>query len=331
MEDEACIVVSPFLSFNSVDLSHLVIILIEKLKFSMADTDLIARVYPHNDKMDYLGKSFRTSSFYAAPVFSKTEPRAAYAHGERGSTEPPEYLDVPDHCYLPCIELRFSKIPRSHHGIIFGTGPDSDVVLPNCKGVGNHQFTLTFDDANRLIVKDWGSLIGTEVTYQDEGSGTRRGFQWIVGGAEFPLEKTIILITLYSMPQIKLRIIVNEYDSASSDYINKVRRFCQGLATAEDLFVDLNIPNRRETEWPTGAHTPGQGAIHLKRKIGEGSFATVTRCWNVSNGEEYALKEPSAKAVRERRVKVAAWKNEIHIMTQISHVHMPRSYILDSC
>lgn len=204
------------------------------------------------------------------------------------------------------------------------------MVLPNCKGVGYHQFTLTFDDANRFIVKDWGSLIGTEVTYEGEGSGTRRGFQWIVSGDNVSNTKKSILISLYSIPKIQLCIIVNQHDWASSEYINMVGRFCQGSATAEDLFVDLNIPNRRETEWPTEAHTSGQGAIHLTKKIGEGSFSVVTHFWNVSTGEEYALKEPSAKAIRERRVVVADWEYENHIMNQISHVHMPRPYLSDS-
>ena len=52
---------------------------------------------------------------------------------------------------------------------------------------------------------------------------------------------------------------------------------------------------------------------------------------NVSTGEEYALKEPSAKAIRERRVVVADWEYENHIMSQISHVHMPRPCVSDSC
>lgn len=211
--------------------------------------------------------------------------------------------------------------------MVFGRGPDSDVVLPKCTGIGYHHFTLTFDDANRLIVKDWGSLIGTEVTYDGEGSGVRREFRWIVSGAE----TKPILVKLYSSPQIRLHIIVNQQDSASSEYINNVRRFCHGSQTAEDLFFDLNIPNRWETEWPTGAHTPGQGAIHLANQVGEGSYATVTRFWNVSTGEEHALKEPSAKAIRERRAVVADWANEIHIMSQITHVRMPRSYQSDSC
>lgn len=317
---------TPLMIFiHALHVSHLFLILIRlststKPNFNMIDSDLIALVYPHNDHKEQIGKAFSRSSYYVAPLVLPTEPRAPYAHSERGSTEPPDSLDVPDHYYLPCIEVRFSNIPRSHHGIIFGTGPDSDVVLPNCKGVGYHQFTLTFDDTNRLIVKDWGSLIGTEVTYEGEGGGTRRGFQWIVGGDDVLLQKNIVLINLASNPPLQLRIVDNQHDSASSDYINKVRLFCQGSATAEDLFVKLDIPNRWETEWPTEAHTPGQGAIHLRKKIGEGSFAVVTHFWNVSTGDEYALKEPSARAIRERRAVVANWKYEHHIMSQLSHV-----------
>lgn len=109
-----------------------------------------------------------------------------------------------------------------------------------------------------------------------------------------------------------------------------VDRFRRGSAIAEDLFVDLNIPNRRETEWPTGAHSPRQGVIHLTKKIGEGSFAVVIHFWNVSTEKDYALKEPSAKVIRERRVVVADWEYEKHIMSQISHVYTPCSRPSDS-
>lgn len=137
----------------------------------MVDKDLIARVYPYDDKKEYITKAFRTSSRYVAPLAQSAEPGPTRIRRGRGSTEPPDHRDVPDHDYLPCIEARFSDVPQSHRGIIFGTDPDSDVVLPNCIGIGYHQFSLTFDHVNRLIIKDWGSLIGTEITYNGQGRG----------------------------------------------------------------------------------------------------------------------------------------------------------------
>lgn len=79
-----------------------------------------------------------------------------------------------------------------------------------------------------------------------------------------------ILVTLHSEPPIKLEVIVDQHSIASPDHIDKTDRFRQGSATVDDLFADLDIPNRRETQWPTGAHTPGIGAIHLRKKYWPG-------------------------------------------------------------
>jgi hypothetical protein len=148
----------------------------------------------------------------------------------------------------------------------------------------------------------------------------RRGFQWIVGGHGVPPKRGPIIITIQADIEIKLQIVVASHDIASPAYIDKVDRFLQGTAATEDLFSSLDIPNHPDTERPTGAHTPSTGPIHLRKRLGEGSFAVVIHHWNVSTGEECALKKPSAKAIRERRVRVADWENENHIMGLISHV-----------
>lgn len=284
----------------------------------MADTDLIACVYPYGDLKTDIANEFKTSSYYVAP---RVQQPARRPRGERERTEPLlNTADVPDHYYLPCIKLRLSHIPQSPRGIVFGADPNSDVVLPNDTSISNHHFSLTFDNANRVIVKDWGSHNGTEVIYNDQGHGVRSKFQWIVGGHDVPENKRNIIIALPSKPKIKLKIIVAQHDIRSPEYIDKVDRFCQGSATAEDLFAGLDIPTRQDTRRPTGAHTPGAGDIYLTKVLGQGSFAVVTHLWNVSTGEEHALKEPSRKAIRKGQVNVEAWRYENHIMSLISHV-----------
>ncbi|KAJ6436536.1 RNA-directed DNA polymerase from transposon x-element [Purpureocillium lavendulum] len=98
------------------------------------------------------------------------------------------------------------------------------------------------------------------------------------------------------------RDVMKNHDIKSQEYIEKVHWFRQGTATAEDLFRDLDVPQRPDTELPTGAHTPGRGEIHLRKEIGEGGYGVVTHFWNVSDGSEYALKEPTARAIRKRQV-----------------------------
>ena len=290
----------------------------------MADTDLIARVYPFGDGSEtQVKQAFSTSSYFVAPRIQLTEPQTDSARRERGTTQPPPegFIDYS----LPCIELRFSKIPRSHYGVVFGVDPNSDVVLPDHGSLSYHHFSLTFDEANRLIIKDWGATNGTEVTYDDQGRGARKEFQWIVGGDPVLEDISDIIIALPTQPKIKLKIIVAQYDIESKEYIDRVDRFRQGSATAEDLFADLNIPKRQDTRRPTGAHTTGTGNIYLTKVLGEGSFAVVSRFWNVSTGEKHALKEPSRKAIRDGQFKVENWKNENHIMRRTSHVRIPVS------
>lgn len=47
----------------------------QKLNFNMIDIDLIARVYPYDDKKEHIGNAFSTSSYYAAPLFLPTSHR----------------------------------------------------------------------------------------------------------------------------------------------------------------------------------------------------------------------------------------------------------------
>ncbi|POR35146.1 Serine/threonine-protein kinase RAD53 [Tolypocladium paradoxum] len=285
----------------------------------MEDTDLIARVYPVGHGKKRALKAIEASPLYIAPQHPEDEEEEQVQHGrrDRHPTEPPEESNVSAHHDLPCIELRFSNIPRSTHGRIFGRDPNSDVVLPDVKGLSYHHFSLTFDDANRLIVRDWGSLFGTEVTYDEEGSGKRSNFRWIVGGDPNPQHKTSIIITIDNT--IEFRIVAAYHDIQSQEYIDKVQWFRQGTATAEDLFRDLDLPQRPDTELPTGAHTPGSGEIYLKKTIGKGSFGVVTHFWNVSNADEHVLKEPTEKALRRRMVDVSAWRKEARIMGDLSH------------
>ncbi|PWI64954.1 hypothetical protein PCL_08405 [Purpureocillium lilacinum] len=283
----------------------------------MENSDIVARVYPVPHIKKFATEAIERSARRILPDRT-SESTVEYGRHNRAATEPPEDDDPS----MPYLEIKFSDPPRTSHGIVFGCDLDSDVVLPNIKGLSGHHFSLTFDDANRLIVRDWGSLLGTEVTYDGEGRGTRSNFRWIVGGDRNPEEKTTILIKIHRT--VEFQIVAAKHDVNSQEYIGKVSWFCQGTATAEDLFRDLDVPQRPDTELPTGAHTPGRGEIHLRREIGEGSYGVVTHFWNVSDGSEYALKEPTARAIRKRQVNIGEWQREARLMGQISHPHIVR-------
>lgn len=143
--------------------------------------DLIARVYPFFDHPDlhYAAKVIRASPFYVPQLHQKPKQAVQYGRDDREVTEPPDEpadRKASEFDGMPFIDVRFSKVPRSSHGLLFGCTKKCDVVLPNIKGPSNYHFCLTFDDQNRFIVKDLDSSLGTEVTYDNKGKGTRRKF-----------------------------------------------------------------------------------------------------------------------------------------------------------
>ncbi|KJZ70942.1 hypothetical protein HIM_09646 [Hirsutella minnesotensis 3608] len=293
----------------------------------MADADLIACLYPADDSG--VGYSFDTVSMNksrsAPPLLTLPSLKTSYhqSRGDRESTEPTEETQIPSYFYQPCLQWRFSHGPQTDIGLVFGWDPNSDIVLPHMTGISFHHGALTFDAENRPIFKDLGSSTGTTVSYDTEGGDQiRRDFTWILGGHKIPQEKKLIIINLNQ--HLRFKIVVSRHETASQTYIENVGRFRQGRADPEKLLGRLDFTSRPQTEPASGARTPGTGPVTLKRLVGEGSFGIVTHCWDVSSGAEYALKEPSAKAIRERRVDVDAWRREAGIMKKISHENIVR-------
>ncbi|KAK7419958.1 hypothetical protein QQZ08_010594 [Neonectria magnoliae] len=186
----------------------------------MEDTDLIACLYSHKDDLNLVSNAFKESSRYVSPrvqVFKNNRP------GERGSPQPREDLDASDHDYLPRLEIRFSDIPRTERGVVFGSNLNCDVALPY-DGVSDYHLSLTFDDMNRPLVEDLGSSTGTEVTYDD------KKHSWIVSGHWVPQQMKCIVINVTDT--ISFQIVFARYNIGSQAYIDKVNRFRQGIATA---------------------------------------------------------------------------------------------------
>lgn len=287
----------------------------------MTDTDLIACVYPHFDEnmqsaMEAIDLDMNKPRY--VPGFNRPESRND-SRG-RGSTEEPESRrgsDLDKHIHL---ELRFKNGPKTPHGFVFGRDEDCDIVLPDFRGVSTYHFALTFDDQNRPIVKDLGSFIGTQVTYNGDGLGWRSDFTWIVGGLDDPQEETPIKtpIVIHVNKHLKFQLVVSRHDLNSHLYKNNIRLFRQGTAGPGNLFDRLKFPP--DTERVTGTMSPSRRPIFLTKKLGEGSFGVVTRLWNVSTGEKHALKQPSDRSIREKEFDAGSWKKEAKLMGRISHV-----------
>ncbi|RSL46939.1 hypothetical protein CEP53_010124 [Fusarium sp. AF-6] len=279
----------------------------------MNDSDIIARMYPHGTNSNIPLESITASPLCSHPPRDHIE--TPYNRNEREETEPPENTTSSS----PCVEIRFSNIPRTSRGVLIGSHAECDIVVP-LRGISLRHISITFDDEKRLIVKDWGSLMGTQVTYNTRGAGTRSKFQCIISGAELLRNTDNIILTIHE--GISFRILVSIHDICSPDYIEKVDRFCCGTALAEELLDDLDLISQPRTMAPTGVNTPSTGDIYVKKRLGEGSFGEVSHLWNVNTGQEYALKKPSENAMKRGDVNIAAWLREVRIMRQVSHPHI---------
>ncbi|KGQ09830.1 Serine/threonine-protein kinase RAD53 [Beauveria bassiana D1-5] len=278
------------------------------------ESDIIAYIYPDGAHINRAKDVIKANRHCVPPRLIEVR----HSHCRRGddrerqSTEPPEDSGASSLDYLPSLVVRLSDIPRTDKGLLFGSNPNCDVVM-NYPGVSNIHFSLTFDEFNCPIIKDLESLGGTQVTYDQQGHGYRRSFRWIIGGHDMIGRGISIVVTIYGV--IALQIVIQAHDIMSPAYISAVKSFKRGMTTSEALLAGLGLsqPPTRDTK------TPGEGAIHLREHLGEGSFGVVTRLWNVSTGENRVVKAPHPKAIRNRQIDYDAWEEEASIMKLVSH------------
>ncbi|KAH8709519.1 DNA damage response protein kinase DUN1 [Beauveria bassiana] len=281
------------------------------------ESDIIAYIYPDGAHINRAKNVIKANRHCAPPRLIEVR----HSHCRRGddrerqSTEPPEDSGASSLDYLPSLVVRLSDIPRTDKGLLFGSNPNCDVVI-NYPGVSNIHFSLTFDEFNCPIIKDMESLGGTQVTYDQQGHGYRRSFRWIIGDHDMIGRGISIVVAIYGV--IALRIVIQAHEIMSPAYISAVKSFKRGMTTSEALLAELGLsqPPTRDTK------TPGEGAIHLREHLGEGSFGVVTRLWNVSTGENRVVKAPHPKAIRNRQVDYDAWEEEASIMKLVSHQHI---------
>ncbi|PMB71983.1 hypothetical protein BM221_002080 [Beauveria bassiana] len=290
------------------------------------ERDIIAYIYPCGDHCDKAKEVIEANWRCVGPRLIEVQ-HSRCRRGEdreRQSTEPPQDSGASFLDYLPSLVVRFGDIPRTDKGLLFGSNPNCDVFI-NHPSVSNIHFSLTFDEFNCPIIKDLDSLGGTQVTYNQQGHGYRRSFRWIIGGHEMIKRKRCIVVSIFGV--ITFQIVIQAHDIMSPAYISAVKSFKSGMTTSEALLAELGLsqPPTRDTK------TPGEGAIHLRKHLGEGSFGVVTRLWNVSTGEIRVVKAPHPKAIRNRQVDYDAWEEEASIMKLVSHVFRNPKYTWNTC
>lgn len=204
------------------------------------------------------------------------EPHKTHSSFGREATEQPEAEEDAQEC-RPCLELRFSKPPKTRRGLVAGRCPQADLVLPKLKGVSWCHFALTFDDLDCLIVRDLGSTVGTRVIYDGEDGERGHGVDWSARGPDFVKGKAPVIRVLGNL---QFELVVPDHELTSQTYLDNVAKFCQETAAADDLCSDLKLQSRTHTELPTPgeACTPSAhilGPILWKKEIGWGAFAMV--------------------------------------------------------
>ncbi|KAK2592814.1 hypothetical protein QQS21_009482 [Conoideocrella luteorostrata] len=201
--------------------------------------------------------------------------------------------------------------------MVAGCNPKADIVLPKGFGISSYQFALTFDMEKCLVVKDLNSSLGTRVIYDNEEEQPGHGVTWRACGPR--LAKSLEPVIKVN-DMLQFRLVVPYHDVTSPIYRHNVDRFLEGSASTGNLFSDMNITSRTQTELPTdcGADKPsaqGGKPTFWRRLIGQGSFGTVTHLWNVTTGEEYALKEPTKALLTAG----GDWQREAEILRGMSH------------
>ena len=244
------------------------------------------------------------------------------SHDAREATEQPEEHDGLEDS--PCIGLKFSDGAKTSYGVVIGWAPDADIILPKRPGISRYHAALTFNKKNRLVVRDLGSLCGTRVTYDREVAERGYKVDWIVGGHDFLKDKTPIL---EFVGDLQFRLVGPPQNIDSQQYIDNVTKFRQGTADTTDLFALLKVRSLPETELPTptGISTPSSkpsGPILWKKKLGQGNYGVVTYVFNVTTGEQYALKEPLKNFRGQGCHTIEQWRKEADIMSCIQYVSM---------
>ncbi|KAJ3567271.1 hypothetical protein NPX13_g6828 [Xylaria arbuscula] len=251
----------------------------------MSDTDLIARVFPlPGTYFDEIQRMIQRNPLCKAPKTPNAHTSQQIPLGFNSDL-------------FHSLEIRFSHVPKTHVGLVFGTSEDCDVVLPPATGISRRHFTLTYkntfsDNHHRLILRDLDSRGGTAVSYDGQGRDDKRSrFDWILDGFLHP--RAVQKLTVELVRGYGFQIEVNQHhDLDSSVYGAHVKQFLHGRVFAMDLLgnVALSIIGNE-----TQAQTPGQGEIILTGDvIGKGSFGIVTRNWNCSSALIYLHEEKLA-------------------------------------
>ncbi|KAK3903844.1 CAMK family protein kinase [Staphylotrichum tortipilum] len=285
----------------------------------MADPALIACLYPSAEGQTGMENALRT--IHRNPS-RRIEPlRQDYNREPTSEPRDDDGAELPDNedededafvngrDYSFGLRLGFDDERKSALGILIGTSPHCDIVVPKrdgLAGVAPYHCCITFDEQRRLILKDLQNpedqrrprrnpafVPGTAVTYNDKGGQKRCILTWIIAGHRVIEQHQPVIVAIHD--NVKFEIVVAPRDMDSLSYQE----------------------NLNGAQFPNELQAPIKDAILLDNgEVGWGGFAVVSRVWNVSTGHEYASKVP---------LKRRDWgflQREINVLKGIRHEHI---------
>ncbi|KAL5324594.1 hypothetical protein ACEPPN_009140 [Leptodophora sp. 'Broadleaf-Isolate-01'] len=259
----------------------------------MEDPNVIANLFPADDRRGYALETICMSENKSRYIPPQREKKSDIRSRESTASLDDKEGTAPDNTSCPGLQLAFDSGPKAGPGLVLGTDPDCDIVLPQLRNISRRHCYITFDSQRRLILRDF-SRYGTIVSYNDKGRETRRRFTWILSAPPVsqrngsnesiePNEPVVIEIQY-----IRFRIVVSRHDQDPDLYIANVDQFLLGA---------LGFQSGSSTATASGVASPLPiDPIRIGQEtLGTGAFAIVKRHWDVSTGVEYAYKEPLNK------------------------------------
>jgi len=250
------------------------------------------------------------------------KPESTSQRGSRVPTRSPSPHACNTDDNMDCLELRFTKGPKTSHGFVFGRDERCDIIIPqDLTSISNYHFSITFEngfedtDKYRLVLRDLNSRKGTSVTYDNKGEGFRRDLRWILSGHRNVCDKTIIV----ELPGMLLLRIVVFVPEISGHLLGRVEDFLR-QRSPEALFVNLDLHEPPETETATSVHSSNSTPTLIEiAELGRGAFAMATHSWNISTGRVFARKTPLHPLTKNDR---AVWRREAELLARLSHVRI---------
>lgn len=218
------------------------------------------------------------------------------------------------------FDLRLSRIPRTDNGLVFGSHKSCDIRLPSSKTRSLYHFAITFDEQNRMVIRDLRSVHGLEVQYDGQGQGRRREFTWIIHGAAFLKNVRQISIRVHEDLVISIKP-KRSFDPSLQATKSQIKRFRPGQRLTFKYFPKSLFG----TDYATKTIALAVAPIHLQRFLGQGTFGAVVWHWNVSDGSEFAIKKPANNwAISHDDLET--WRREFTLLKQYPHVRCPSQH-----